>query len=73
MSVTPLSDYQIQLAYYYNEKVTRYGYVWISEYIESDINGEIYIFSMLSIQITILSWIFWNTSYSDIRQLSASW
>ena len=71
MSVTPLSDYQIQLAFYYNEKVTRY--VWISEYIESDINGEIYIFSMLSIQITILSWIFWNTSYSDIRQLSASW
>ena len=67
MSVTPLSDYQIQLAFYYNEKVTRY--VWISEYIESDINGEIYIFSMLSIQITILSWIFWNTSYSDIRQL----
>ena len=73
MSVTPLSDYQIQLAYYYNEKVTRYGYVWISEYIQTDINGEIYIFSMLSIQITILSWIFWNTSYSDIRQLSASW
>ena len=73
MSVTPLSDYQIQLAFYYNEKVTRYGYVWISEYIESDINGEIYIFSMLSIQITILSSIFWNTSYSDIRHLSASW
>ena len=66
MSVTPLSDYQIQLAYYYNEKVTRYGYVWISEYIQSDINGEIYIFSMLSIQITIFSWIYLNTSYCDI-------
>ena len=66
MSVTPLSDYQIQLAFYYNEKVTRYGYVWISEYIESDINGEIYIFSMLSIQITIFSWIYLNTSYCDI-------
>ena len=67
MSVTPLSDYQIQLAFYYNEKVTRY--VWISEYIESDINGEIYIFSMLSIQITIFSWIYLNTLntlYCDI-------
>ena len=64
MSVTPLSDYQIQLAFYYNEKVTRY--VWISEYIESDINGEIYIFSMLSIQITIFSWTYLNTSYCDI-------
>ena len=64
MSVTPLSDYQIQLAFYYNEKVTRY--LWISEYIESDINGEIYIFSMLSIQITIFSWIYLNTSYCDI-------